>query len=144
MERGTYPTLWQWNGKRYLPHPVAVWKEVLKWKWKEVLTPPCGSKWKEVLTPPCGSEMERGTYPTLWQWNGKVYLTHLMSAKWKEVLTPPCGSGMERGKEVLTPPCGSEMERGTYPTLWQLNGKRYLPHPVAVEWKGVLNPCYVS
>ena len=48
MERGTYPTLWQWNGKRYLPHPVAV-------------------KWKEVLTPPCGSEMERGTYPTLWQ-----------------------------------------------------------------------------
>ena len=89
-------------------------------KWKEVLTPPCGSgmergtyvavKWKEVLTPPCGSEMERGTYPTLWQWwqmergtyptlwqwNGKVYLTHLMSAKWKEVLTPPCGSGMER------------------------------------------------
>ena len=99
MERGTYPTLWQWNGKRYLPHPVAV-------KWKEVLTPPCGSemergtyptlKWKEVLTPPCGSGMERGTYPTLWQWNGKVYLTHLMSAKWKEVLTPPCGSGMER------------------------------------------------
>ena len=76
MERGTYPTLWQWNGKRYLPHPVAV-------KWKEVLTPPCGSgmylthlmsaKWKphpEVLTPPCGSgngKMERGTYPTLWQ-----------------------------------------------------------------------------
>ena len=32
------------------------------------------------------------------------------------------------------------MERGTYPTLWQWNGKRYLPHPVAVEWKGVLNP----
>ena len=52
--------------------------------------------------------MERGTYPTLWQWNGKVYLTHVMS-----------------GKEVL-------------------NGKRYLPHPVAVEWKGVLNPSYVT
>ena len=76
--------LCQLNGKRYLPHPVAV-------------------KWKEVLTPPCGSEMERGTYPTLWQWNGKRYLTHPVS-KWKEVLTPPCGSGMERG---------------TYPTLWQ-------------------------
>ena len=114
MERGTYPTLWQWNGKRYLPHPVAV-------KWKEVLTPPCG-KWKGVLNPSYVSgmergtyptlwqwngkrylpmlcqlwQMERGTYPTLWQWNGKVYLTHLMSAKWKEVLTPPCGSGMER------------------------------------------------
>ena len=76
MERGTYPTLWQWNGKVYLTHVI--------------------------LTPPCGSGMERGTYPTLWQWNGKrylphpVYLTHLMSAKWKEVLTPPCGSGMER------------------------------------------------
>ena len=78
MERGTYPTLWQWNGKVYLTHVMS-------------------AKWKEVLTPPyCGSEMERGTYPTLWQWNGKVYLTHLMSAKWKEVLTPPCGSGMER------------------------------------------------
>ena len=52
MERGTYPTLWQWNGKVYLTHvergTVAV-------------------EWKEVLTPPCGSEMERGTYPTLWQ-----------------------------------------------------------------------------
>ena len=45
MERGTYPTLWQWNGKVYLTHVM----------------------WKEVLTPPCGSEMERGTYPTLWQ-----------------------------------------------------------------------------
>ena len=88
MERGTYPTLWQWNGKVYLTHVMSA-------KWKEVLTPlwhPVAVKWKEVLTPPCGSEMERGTYPTLWQW------------KWKEVLTPPCGSGMERG---------------TYPTLWQ-------------------------
>ena len=40
------------------------------------------------------------------------------------------------------------MERGTYPTLWQWNGKSYVlkevPHPVAVEWKGVLNPSYVS
>ena len=48
MERGTYPTLWQWNGKVYLTHLMS-------------------AKWKEVLTPPCGSEMERGTYPTLWQ-----------------------------------------------------------------------------
>ena len=72
------------------------------------LTHPVSAKWKEVLTPPCGSEMEM------------VYLTHLMSAKWEEILTPPCGSGMER--------C-------TYPILCQLNGKRYLPHPVAMKWK---------
>ena len=88
MERGTYPTLWQWNGKvylthvchgkRYLPHPVA--------------------------------GMERGTYPTLWQWNGKRYLPHPVAVEWKEVLTPPCGS---KWKEVLTPPCGSGMERCT-------------------------------
>ena len=50
MERGTYPTLWQWNGKVYLTHVMSA-------KWKEVLTPPCGS----------GMERERGTYPTLWQ-----------------------------------------------------------------------------
>ena len=64
MERGTYPTLWQWNGKVYLTHLMsAKWKEVLTHpvavKWKEVLTPP--AKWKEVLTPPCGSGMERCT-----------------------------------------------------------------------------------
>ena len=51
--------------KEVLTHPVAV-----KWylpKWKVYLTHPVAVKWKEVLTPPCGSEMERGTYPTLWQ-----------------------------------------------------------------------------
>ena len=77
-----------------------------------------------------------------------------MAVEWKGVLNPPVSA---KWKEVLTPPCGSGMERGTYPTLWQWNGKRYLPHPVAVEWKevylthpvavewkGVLNPSYVS
>ena len=69
MERGTYPTLWQWNGKVYLTHLMS-------------------AKWKEVLTPPCGSGMERGTYPTLWQWNGKRYLPHPVAVEWKGVLNP--------------------------------------------------------
>ena len=56
MERGTYPILWQWNGKVYLTHLMS-------------------AKWKYVLTPPCGSEVEIDTYPTLLQRNGKRLLT---------------------------------------------------------------------
>ena len=74
MERGTYPTLWQWNGKVYLTHLMsAKWKEVpyaTLWQWngKVYLNHFMSPKWKEVLTQPCGTEMER------------VYLTQ------------PCGS----------------------------------------------------
>ena len=61
MERGVYPTLWQWNGKVYLTHLMSA-------KWKEILTPPCGSGMERVyLTHVISAEMERGTYPTLWQ-----------------------------------------------------------------------------
>ena len=73
MERDAHPTLWQWNGKVYLTHVMsAKWKEVLTHpvavKWKEVLTPPCGSEMERVYLPhPVAAEMERGTYPTLWQ-----------------------------------------------------------------------------
>ena len=70
------------------------------------------------LPHPVAVEMERGTYPTLWQWNGKVYLTHLMSAKWEEILTHPVAV---EWKEVLTHPVAVE---------W----KEVLTHPVAVEW----------
>ena len=66
MERGTYPTLWQWNGKVYLTHLMSA-------KWKEVLTPPCGLYLTHLMS-----------------------LTHPVAVEWKEVLTPPCGSGMER------------------------------------------------
>ena len=44
MERDTFPTLWQWNGKVYLTHVMSA-------KWKEVLTHPVAVEWKGVLNP---------------------------------------------------------------------------------------------
>ena len=61
MERGTYPTLWQWNGKVYLTHLMERGTYLWQWNGKRYLPHPVAVEWKEVLTPPCGSGMERCT-----------------------------------------------------------------------------------